>query len=479
MKVYTSNHDKNVIDHSGSKTAGCVNFPKDNTETGYGKRSIATWMLLLILFTSCDPDHTPGGEILFITAWEGIQSGLLWVGSSIAHLVLHPLLSVQGVEHAVQHWDDVADALVSEWDYYRQAARLDSAVFVKSTLILVTALSLSVLVTRVLEKFASRLSSPAQRKAMDLSDSVMRGLSKIGRRNNAVLHQAVVFVRARNVLLTRRHGAHLKGMRRIRWRIRNGYNDVIQILYMAFTQPFPCLVYAIVRLSRLLVLMLKSVLSATMRQLVLLALPVAIFFQPWISDTIRLQAMVTSGHQHIAPMVRQYRSDVEQLSLADLKIRTRQLQSAYQEYRLQFLILVQEADRIAKEQVGQLDKLVEENALTDQVIDTRLWFYTERFVMRKMYLAKEIFWYHMDAAHSPQAPSRNWLVSYEDEMNLFREAQQHVGAEDKAKFLHQIITGLENTILYELCIARWDVTELLDRPLPPKHQRCGSANESK
>lgn len=435
-------------------------------------------LLLMILFTSCDSDQAPGAGTLLVTAWEGIRSGFLWVKASIAHLVQHPLLSVQGVEHAVQHWDDVADVLVSEWDYYLQAARLDSIVFVKTTLMLATALCLSVLVSWVLEEFASKLSCLAQPRAMDIANRVMKYVSKRGRRNSAVLHQAVVFVRARNVLLTRRLAVHLTGMRRAMWRIRNVFRDVMQIIHLAFTKPLPCLVYSIVRLSRLLVLTLKSVFSTTMRQLVLVALPVAIFFQPWINDTIRLHAMVKSGHQHIAPMVRQFRNDAEQLSLADLKIRAHELQSAYQEYRQQFLILVQEADRNFNEQISALDKLVGENALTGQVIEARLLFSTKRYGRRTFYLSREIFWYHMDTAHSPQAPSRNWLVSYEDEMNLFREVQQQVTAKGKAKFLQQIITGLENTILYEICIARWDITELLDRPLPATHKKCGSANES-
>jgi len=427
---------------------------------------------------SCGANNELSAGKLFVAAWEGIRSGFLLVGSSIANLALHPLLSIQGVEHAVERWDNVIDILMSEWLHYRAAARLDSIVFVKSTLMILSALSLSVFVTQMLEKFGGRLSSFAQRRAVSSSGRVTMYLKKRGHRINSVLHQAVVLVRARNVLLARRLGVHATGIRKVKWRTQNLFNDGLQIVYLAIVKPLPCFVYCFIRLSKHSVLLLKSGLSATVRQLVLLVMPVAIVFQPWIDDAIRVQAVVSGGHQRIAPMVQRFSSDVEQLSLVDLKIRTMQLQSAFQEYRKQFLILIKEEDQIFETEVSVLDKHAREKTITDQVVDARLGAILDRFGHRRVYLSEEIFWYHKDAPHSPLTPSQNWLTSYQDELNLFLEVQQKAGAEEKAEFLQQVIARLENTIRYESCIAAWDLTELVKRPLPVNHTQCGSVDGS-
>ncbi len=455
-----------------------VTLEESGSGVRYGTRQLLIWvfLLLLVLCISCDVNKTLSVEKLFVAGWNGARSGFLWAGTSIKNLIVHPLLTIQGVEHAVSHRDIIVKEFMCEWRVYLQALCLDRIVFVKSTLMILSTLGLSVFSTQVLELYGGRFLGLAQHGAVSFSGSIMSSIMKRGRRSKGVLHQTVVLVRARNILSERHLNIHVTGIRKVWWRYRNLFNEGLQIMHMAIVKPLPCFVYCFTRLSSRLMISLNTLLVAMIRQLFFFAIPMAIIFQLWIVDTIRMQAIVLAGHQRIAPVVKRFRGDVEHLSLADLQIQTGQIQSVYQEYREQLLILYREHDQVLGAELNTLDKQVAERTILDHEIDARISAIFKQYTRRRLYLAEELVRYHAERPHNPLAPSRNWMMTYQDELTLFLDVQQKVGGE-KSAFLQQIIDRLEKTILYIECITKRDTYEALQDPLPEDHESCGSIDE--
>ncbi len=430
--------------------------------------------ILVILLTSCATPSAVATGQLFQGAWEGVRIGVRLALTSIGNLLLHPLASMEGVDTALAYRDDLVRMIENGWDHYLRAARVDRGVLLEMSLMVVFAFGLGAVFTQILESCGSKLSRSTRFHLAVRTENVFKRMMKHARQSSGIWHRTVVLMRARNMLLERRRGVQTSGLRKA-WR-RIGYlaRDGLEFGRVMVHHPLPCLVYGLIRTSFRLVRRLGIIFSASLRQFVFLAVPAAIVCQAWIADSLQMANIASEYRGKIAPIARQLVRDVEQLSLAEVQTHAGRLQSTYQDYRQQLLVPYQKEDRRLDTAVGELDRVVGEKNISDEAVYLRLDMLLSRYGARKIYLAKAIFIYNTEQPHSPTAPSRNWLVSYLDERDLYLEAQQKVTAPDKKAFLQHLVETLENTAIYEFCISRWDVTELLQRPLPVEHERCGS-----
>jgi|GEM_PF-4134650 len=408
-------------------------------------------------------------------AWDGIQTGFVLVGDGLTNLILHPLLSLQGMEHALDRWQVTQRMYAAEWGIYRQAAQLDHAVFVRSTLLVLTVLGLSVLTAQVLEKLSERVLRSGSHAISSLEK---RLATHTPSEPGSVRKQAEILLRARNMLLEHRLGHRAFGVRRAFQRIRNATWDFAQAVRLSLTHPASFLLYALHQSGTHLVSASVALAGTLWRQFITLAVPLTVLFQPWISDAITMEATINTAHRQLAPVVKEYRVQVEMLSADEIDVRTQDVRQAYREYRESLLVLIEhENNRLDSEQ-SALDRLVGKNRIAGPVMDSRLDALFERWGRRNLYLTEEIVFQYADIPHSPEAPGRNWMVSYQDELELLRQALRRVDNDEKRAILTRNIDLLEREIAYAECVKAWDPGELFKQPSPETRGRCGSVNDS-
>ncbi len=431
-------------------------------------------VLLLQLLVAGGAFYTGSLESFLGACWLGVQDGVELVGTSLLNLLVHPVLSFKGVESALEGWRLSFDALTSEWRHYYRAALIDSIVFVESTATLLSVLAAVVMGTQFLEGLRGAASRWGLRREEALVRTSRVSLMRWLRRRGGLLREVVVLARARSLLSERRLGVQEQGFRWLKWRLRCLLRDVSSGIGVAGLRPLPVALYWMLLLLSAVVGMIRGIVSAMLRYAVLLVLPVPILLQLWIDDELRTEAIVTQHHARIVEAVKALLHDVEGVSSTELRTSIERVQSRYEAYRVALLGGVQAEDERLELALAELNASVEVDVLADAIVDFRLEAAFSRYARRRLYLTEEVFLRHKGELHSSTAPSRNWLVSLEDEAQVFLEAAQRAKAGEVASLLQEFADRLRRRRLYEACIAGWDPTVLLERPLAARPSECGS-----
>jgi hypothetical protein len=401
---------------------------------------------------------------------DGIATGLALLLSSLSNLFLHPISTLGGVQLAIEHWEITQDILLGEWDFYRRAFSTDTAAFTEISLTVAVCAAASALLAQWLEAGAVWASRWRPRRG---GISRWISLAEFGRRTG-ILRRVQILLRARNIRLEQRlaaRGTGLRGnLRQLKWTAQ----DIIQGLRLGLTQPLSWFLYLLCRVTDRISTFTKASLRILWRQIAYLLLPVVLIFQPWIEWSVDFNTSSAVTQRRLAPAVESYLEQVASFSIDELEKRTEMLQTMYAEFRKRLLEPVTELDRVLEQQLNTLDGLVAGRQLPGPTIDLRVNAMFDRYGKRRLFLGELLFWHSMDDEHGPAAPSRNWLQSYIDERVLLSKAAERVQSSEAKSYLTAAIDVLDRRLAFETCIANYNLTELLARPLPEEHKYCGT-----
>lgn len=428
--------------------------------------------LLVLIGTACSTEQTANGY------WGssiviGIKEGLVLLFNAASNLALHPVATVDGISIAIEHWHITRDDLLTEWKFFLRAYSADPSYFVATSLVVAIWVVSSSLVACFIESIP-RLADHLRNNSLDRLRPISRAVF-LGR--SGIMHRVQVLLRATSqqeeARLSARDTGAVAVFRRVQWAAL----DFLRGLRRAIKEPLPYFVYLLLRLVARVLAFVKTALRVTWRQLAYVLLPAVLLFQTWIGWSVEFEVASENARRQLAPEVEQYLEAIASLPGEELENRTENIQAIYATYREALLEPVHRLNRVLHTRLYDLDRLVAAQNIADSAVDLQMELMFDRDERRKLFLGELLFNQPGADEHGAIEPSRNWLESYTDERALLSKASERVRVSQASNYLAERIDELNRRIAFEHCIARYDVTELFERPLPRRHEFCGTLEE--
>lgn len=424
-------------------------------------------LLVALVGTSCNVGQKTANSYWVNSILGGVADGLTLVLSTLGNLVLHPVSTVRGLQLALQHWERSQEFLILEWDHYRSAFSSDTAEFVNISLSVALYVAASVLLAQSLEALADLLS---HRRFSGVTVSLRSAI-----RRHGLVHRVYVLLRVRNIQLESRLASRGTGIRARFRRLQWAFADVGRAFRSATLYPLAWLLFLLCRIVDNVWRYTKVSLRYLWRQTAYLLLPTILIFQLWIDWSVDFDKSATEARQRLTPAAESYFAEVAVFEVAELRENTEALQSIYEDFRYRLLEPINELDAILDSELLVLNELLTAKIIQDPVvIDLKVAAMFERFSTRKVFLTELIFALPPATEGGWTSLSRNWLQSYLDEQTLLREAAALVQGPETKAYLASVIDVLDRRLAFEGCIAQYYVAELLERPLPERHEYCGT-----